>query len=159
MVLAVCLLRVSPYGKKTDWDYLKTMLGKRKEQDDGENYKARSSLPYVIKMIKWRRFGWVVHAALIKDERGTQSILQNCLGDRCRWEDNIKIGFKETEYKSMDRIQLTRVIHSFIHSSIQVHDHWIWKSSVVYINILHKIGPNIRYITIKVYIQELINRD
>jgi hypothetical protein len=51
--------------------------------------------------------------------------------------------------------------HSFIiiHRFIQVHDHWMWKSSVVYINILHKICPNIRYLTIKVYIQELINVD
>jgi hypothetical protein len=37
-------------------------------------------------------------------------------------------------------------IHSFIiiHRSIQVHNHWIWKSSVVYINILHKIWSEIR---------------
>jgi hypothetical protein len=70
-------------------------------------------LPSIIRIIKSRRIRWAGHIALIGEKRNADRILvgkpegKRPLGrPRCRWEDNIKMDFREIGWGSMDWIDV-----------------------------------------------------
>jgi hypothetical protein len=67
------------------------------------------SSPSIIRVIKARRMGWAGHVARIGGVRGACKILvgkpegRRPLGSpRRRWEDNIKMDLRETEFGDVD---------------------------------------------------------
>ena len=88
------------------------------EQWNGENYKMRElselySSPNIIRVIKSRRIKWAGHVAHMGESRGVYRVLvgkpegKRQLGrPRRRWEDNIKMEFKEVGCGGMDWTEL-----------------------------------------------------
>jgi hypothetical protein len=73
------------------------------------------SSPYIIRMIKLRMMRWVGHVACMGEMRNTYKILagksegKRPLGGlRLRWEDKIKINFREISMEDMDCINLVQ---------------------------------------------------
>jgi len=74
-----------------------------------------NSSPSIVRVIKSRRMRWVGHLARMEESRGAYRVLvgksegKRPLGrTRRRWEDNIKMGFQEVGYGSMDWIELAQ---------------------------------------------------
>jgi hypothetical protein len=71
------------------------------------------SSPSIIRMIKSRRMRWIRHVAHMTNKRNACRILvgrqdgKRPLGrPRYRWEDNVKMGFREIGWCGMDWIDL-----------------------------------------------------
>jgi hypothetical protein len=73
------------------------------------------SSPSIIRVIKARRMRWVGHVARMGEVRGAYNILvgrpewrRPLRRLRCRWEDNIMMDLRETEFGDMDWIHLAQ---------------------------------------------------
>jgi len=72
--------------------------------------------PYMFRVIKSRTVRWAGHAARMGELRTAYNILvgksewERSLGKcRCRWEDNIRLDLKETEWEIVDWMHLAQV--------------------------------------------------
>jgi hypothetical protein len=73
------------------------------------------SSPSIVRVIKARRMRWAWHVARVGEVRGAYNILigrsegRRPLGrPRCRWEDNIKMDFREIGFGDVDWINLAQ---------------------------------------------------
>jgi hypothetical protein len=78
------------------------------------SYSKRSS-PSIVRVIKARRMRWVGHVARMGEVRGAYNILVGRLEGRRplerprrRWEDNIKMDFREIGFGDVDWIHWVR---------------------------------------------------
>jgi hypothetical protein len=101
---------------------LRRIFGPKRDEVTGEWRKLRNeelhilySSPNIISQIKSRRMRWVGHVARMGVERNVYRVLmgkpevKRPLGrPRHRWEDGIRMNFKEIGWGSVDWIQLVR---------------------------------------------------
>ena len=73
------------------------------------------SSPNIVRVMKWRRMGWVGHVARMGEERGAYRVLvgkpegKRPLGrPRCRWVDNIRMDLQEVGCGYVDWIRLAQ---------------------------------------------------
>jgi hypothetical protein len=100
---------------------LRRIFGPKREEDGSwtklhnDELHSLSSSPNIVMVIKSRRMRWAGHVARMGEGRGVYRVLvgrpesKRPLGrPRCRWEDNIKMEFRETGIDGTKLIQLAQ---------------------------------------------------
>jgi hypothetical protein len=100
---------------------LRRIFGPKREEDPSwrklhnDELHSLYSSPNIVRVIKSRRMRWVGHVARMGEGRGVYRILagrpegKRPLGrPRRRWEDNIKMGLRETGIDGANWIQLAQ---------------------------------------------------
>jgi hypothetical protein len=95
------------------------IFGPKREEDGSwgklhnDELHSLYSSPNIVRVIKSRRVRWAGHVARTGDGRGVYRVLvgspegkRPLERPRCRWEDNIKMDFREIKIDGANRIQL-----------------------------------------------------